>query len=111
VLYVDAEAWIVMASDIYDRRGELWKVWLEFFSFRKQGLPASKVVYEDEMGFSSAVMVDIQSQHATVIMIPGPASPDPDTWYFNRGPQSPSPYALGNVEEVFTVPHLISAGH
>ncbi|MFI5396522.1 MAG: DUF1329 domain-containing protein [Candidatus Binatia bacterium] len=111
VLYIDAEAWIVMASDIYDHRGELWKVWLEFFSFRKQALPASKVVYEDEMGFTSAVMVDTQSQHATVIMIPGPASPDPDAWYFNRGPQSPSPYAPGNVEEVFTVPHLISAGH
>jgi hypothetical protein len=111
VLYLDAEAYIVLNSDIYDKRGELWKVWMEFFSFRKQGDPASKVVYEDEMGFTSAVMIDTQMNHATVIMIPGPASPDPDTWYFNKGPNAPSPYASGNVEDVFTVPHLIQAGH
>ncbi len=112
VLYIDAEAWVVLASDIYDRRGELWKVWLEFFSFRRQASPASKIAYEDEMGFTSAVMIDIQSQHATVIMIPGPAAvANAETWYFNRGPDAPSPYAPGNVEDVFTVPHLISAGH
>ena len=56
-------------------------------------------------------MIDVQSQHATVMMIPGPASPDPDTWYFNKGSSAPSPYASGNTEDVFTVPHLISAGH
>ncbi len=111
VLYIDTEAWIVMNSDIYDKRGELWKVWIEYFSFRKQGDPASKVVYDDEMGFTSAVMIDTQMNHATIIMIPGPASPDPDTWYFNKGQNSPSPYAPGNLENVFTVPHLMEAGH
>ncbi len=111
VLYIDAEAWVVMSSDIYDKRGELWKVWMEFFSYRKQGDPSSKVVYDDEMGFTSAVMIDTQMNHATVIMIPGPASPDPDTWYFNKGASAPSPYASGNTEDVFTVSHLIQAGH
>jgi hypothetical protein len=111
VLYIDAEAWIVLNSDIYDKRGELWKVWMEFFSYRKQAHPGSKIIYDDEMGFTSAVMVDIQMNHATIIMIPGPASPDPETWYFNKGPAAPSPYARGNVEEVFTVAHLTAAGH
>ena len=111
VLYIDTEAWIVLASDIYDKRGELWKVWIEYFSFRKQSTPESKVVYDDEMGFTSAVMVDIQGNHATLIMIPGPASPDPETWYFNKGAQSPSPYASGNTEDVFTVSHLVGSGH
>jgi hypothetical protein len=63
------------------------------------------------MGFTSAVMIDTQMDHATIIMIPGPASPDQETWYFNKGPNAVSPYASGNVEEVFTVPHLMSAGH
>jgi len=111
VLYVDAEAWIVLASDIYDKRGELWKVWMEFFTYRKQATPESKIVYDDEMGFTSALMIDTQLNHATIIMIPGPASPDQETWYFNKGPNAVSPYASGNVEEVFTVPHLMSAGH
>ena len=111
VIYLDAEAWIVLASDIYDKRGELWKVWMEFFSYRKQATPESKIVYDDEMGFTSALMIDTQMNHATIIMIPGPASPDQETWYFNKGPNAVSPYASGNVEEVFTVPHLMSAGH
>jgi len=111
ILYIDTEAWITLYSDIYDKRGELWKVWMEFFSFRKQARPDSKVVYDDEMGFTSAVMIDTQSNHATLIMIPGPASSDPDAWYFNKGMNAPSPYAPGNSEEVFTVSHLISAGH
>jgi len=111
VLYIDAEAWVVLYSDIYDKRGELWKVWIEFFTFRHKARPESTVVYDDEMGFTSAIMVDTQAHHATVIMIPGPASPDPDTWYFNKGRDAVSPYAPGNVEEVFTVPHLIAVGH
>lgn len=110
VLYIDAEAWVVLASDIYDKRGELWKVWIEYFSFRKQA-PGSDLVYEDEMGFTSATMIDTQMNHATVIMIPGPASPDPNTWYFNQGPNARSPYAPGNLEEVFTISHLISVAH
>jgi hypothetical protein len=100
----------VLASDIYDKRGELWKVWIEYFSFRKQA-PGSDLVYEDEMGFTSATMIDTQMNHATVIMIPGPASPDPNTWYFNQGPNARSPYAPGNVEDVFTISHLISVAH
>jgi len=110
VLYIDTEAWVVMTSDIYDKRGELWKVWIEFFSYRKQA-PDSHVTYSDEMGFTSAVMIDTQGDHATLIMIPGPASPDTDTWYFNKGPNAVSPYAPGNNEDVFSVSHLITAGH
>jgi len=54
-------------------------------------------------------MIDTQMQHATLIMIP-PASPDQETWYFNKAPTR-CRLRLGNVENVFTVPHLISAGH
>jgi len=110
ILYIDTEAWVTLYSDIYDHRGELWKIWLEFFSFRNQA-PGSSIVYDDEMGFTSAAMIDIQMRHATVIMIPGPNSTDKDTWFFNKGPEARSPYASGNVEEVFSLPHLIEAGH
>ncbi|HVN83456.1 MAG TPA: DUF1329 domain-containing protein [Candidatus Binatia bacterium] len=112
ILYIDKEAWVVLYSDIYDKRGELWKIWVEFFSFRKQAFPGSQVVYDDEMGFTSAAMIDTQMDHATVIMIPGPASAaTAETWLFNKGAAAGSPYAPGNVEDVFTVPHLIEAGH
>ena len=68
-------------------------------------------MYDDEMGFTSAIMIDLQMNHATLIMIPGPASPDQETWYFNKGPAAVSPYASGNTEDIFTVPHLMASGH
>mgnify|MGYP000878748919 CR=1 FL=1 len=68
VIYVDKEAYVVLYSDIYDRAGELWKVWVNDYTFRKQ-TPAGKVVYEDEMGFGPALMmIDTQAQHATRLM-------------------------------------------
>jgi hypothetical protein len=111
ILYLDSEAWVVLYSDIYDKRGELWKVWLEFFSFRKQSHPGSKIVYQDEMGFTSAAMIDTQLNHATVIMIPGPATATGETWFFDKGADAASTYAPGNTEDVFSVAHLIEAGH
>jgi hypothetical protein len=109
ILYIDAEAWVVLMSDIYDKSGELWKEWIEFYWYQK-GAPGGTITYEDDTGFTSAVMIDMQLNHATVIMIPGPASPDPNTWYYNQGPKAASPYAPGNTEDVFTVSHLIAGG-
>jgi hypothetical protein len=111
ILYLDSEAWVVLYSDMYDKRGELWKVWMEFFSYRKRSHPASKIVYQDEMGFTSATMVDTQLDHATVIMIPGPTTANQETWFFNQGETATSTYAPGNTEDVFSVAHLIEAGH
>ena len=111
ILYLDSEAWVVLYSDIYDKRGELWKVWMEFFSFRKQSHPGSKITYQDEMGFTSATMIDTQLDHATVIMIPGPATATGETWFFDKGADAASTYAPGNTEDVFSVAHLIEAGH
>ena len=32
---IDDETWAVPYSDIYDRAGQLWKIWINEFSFRK----------------------------------------------------------------------------
>ncbi len=85
ILYIDAEAWVVLHSDIYDKRGELWKVWLEYFTFRKQSDPASKIVYDDEMGFTSAVMIDTQMQHATRHHDPRPGLAGPGNVVLQQG--------------------------
>src|SRR5581483_3750121 len=34
VIFVDQETWTIPFSDIYDRSGELWKIWINDFSFR-----------------------------------------------------------------------------
>jgi hypothetical protein len=35
VLFIDKEDWGIPFSDIYDRSGELWKIWINDISWRK----------------------------------------------------------------------------
>jgi hypothetical protein len=106
VLYIDKETFTVPYSDIYDRAGQLWKIWINDFSFRKQPFAGAKTsVYEDERAFvPSIVMVDMQLQHATRAALPSHRFPGEEGWYFDLGAKS------GTTEDFFTVAHLISSG-
>ena len=106
VLFIDKETWTVPFSDIYDRSGELWKIWINDFSFRKQVEGAGAISYADEMGFLPAiVMVDIQLEHATKASLPSPRFPGEQGWYFNQGEKA------GISDDWFTVAALVNAGH
>jgi hypothetical protein len=106
VIYVDKEAWAVPFSDMYDRRGELWKVWMNLFSMRKEPFAGAKLSkYEHEMGFlPSIIMVDMQLSHATRASLPSSKFPGEEGWFFNLGEKA------GNTEDQFTVSHLIESG-
>jgi len=106
VLYIDKEAWVVPFTDIYDRSGELWKIWINDFSFRTSVPGAGAITYPDEMGFvPSIVMVDMQLEHATRASLPSPRFPGEQGWYFNQGEKS------GITDDWFTVAALVGAGH
>lgn len=106
VIYIDKEAWIIPFTDIYDRSGELWKIWINDFSFRKQAPVGGAITYPDEMGFVPAiVMVDIQLEHATKASLPSPRFPGEQGWYFNQGEKA------GVTDDWFTVAALVAAGH
>ncbi len=106
VLFVDKEAWVIPYSDIYDRSGELWKFWINDFSFRKSVPGANAIVYPDEMGFIPAiVMVDEQLEHATKASLPSPRFPGEQGWYFDQGEK------VGDTPDWFTVAAMVSAGH
>src|SRR5262245_7301128 len=105
ILYIDKEAWIMPFTDIYDRSGELWKIWINNFSFRKHAEGANVIDYPDEMGFLPAiVMVDIQLEHATKASLPSPRFPGEQGWYFNQGEKA------GVTDDWFTVAALVAAG-
>jgi hypothetical protein len=106
VLFIDDEMWAVPYSDIYDRAGQLWKIWVNQFSMRKQPFPGAKLSnYEDEMPYlPSIVMVDMQLQHATKAALPSHKFPGEEGWYFNLGEKS------GTTEDFFTIAHLIESG-
>jgi hypothetical protein len=107
VIFIDKESMLVPFSDIYDRSGELWKIWINDWSMRKQApVGANAITYPDEVGFQPAiVMVDLQLEHATKAALPSLRFPGEQGWYFNQGEKS------GITDDWFTVAALVSAGH
>lgn len=107
LIFIDKEAWVVPFSDIFDRSGELWKVWLNAWSFKKKPFANAKdSVYEDDMAFDPAiVMVDVQLEHATRAALPSQKIEGSEGWYFNMGEKS------GVTEDWFKIAHLIESGH
>jgi hypothetical protein len=106
VLFIDKEGWVMPFTDIYDRSGELWKIWINDYSFRTSVPGSGAIVYPDEMGFIPAiVMVDMQLEHATRASLPSPRFPGEQGWYFNQGEKA------GVTDDWFTVAALVAAGH
>lgn len=111
VIYIDKEGYVVVYSDIYDRRGEIWKLWIDNHQFRKQARSGSEAYDEERNFYAGFTMIDTQLGHATYTPHPGPEVPDHDGWYFNAGANSKTRYnQQGSVDEVFTIQALISGG-
>jgi hypothetical protein len=105
VIFVDKEGWIIPFTDIYDRSGELWKIWINDFSMRKSVPGNNAITYEDEQTFLPAiVMVDMQLEHATKASLPSPRFPGEQGWYFNQGEKA------GVTDDWFTVAAMVAAG-
>lgn len=106
LLFIDKDTYLVAYSDISDHDGQLWKVWINEWSFRKQAFPGAHDTYDTPFPFGpSIVMADVQAQHATKAALPSLAYPGEEGWYFNKGA------GVGDTEDIFTVAHLIEAGH
>jgi len=106
LLFIDKNTYLVAFSDISDRDGQLWKVWINDWSFRRKAFPSAHYSYDTPFPFlPSIVMVDVQLDHATKAALPSLAYPGEEGWYFNQGA------AVGDVEEFFTIAALIESGH
>jgi hypothetical protein len=106
VLYVDKDIYAVPYADMYDRAGELWKIWVNNFAFRKEAFPGAKIKYEEDTPFpAGAVMIDIQLEHATKASLPSHRFPGEAGWYWHQGAKE------GTTEDQFTIAELIGSGH
>jgi len=107
VLFIDKETWGIPYTDIYDRSGELWKIWINDVGFRKKAFDGAGVIeYEDELPFAPAiVMVDMQLEHATKASLPSPRFPGEQGWYYHQSDKA------GVTDDWFTVAALVNAGH
>ena len=106
VLYVDKEIYAITYSDMYDRGGQLWKIWVNNFGFRKEAFPGAPIKYDEETPFpAAALMVDIQLEHATKASLPSHRFPGEAGWYWHQGAKE------GTTEDQFTIAELIGSGH
>jgi len=69
VFYVDAQTFTLPQTLIYDRKGELWKIWTIGIAHPDHHLPINKGTGVPL--FDSFSMVDVQSSHCTVGLIKG----------------------------------------
>ena len=105
LLFIDKETYYIPYTDIFDRSGQLWKVWVNQWSFKRRATPSGDE-FPDEMPFQPSItMVDMQLNHATRASLPSVKYPGEQGWYFNQGAKS------GTTEGFFTVAALIESGH
>ena len=69
VFYIDAQTFTMPQTLIYDRKGELWKIWTIGLSHPDSHLPMNRGTGVPL--FDSFSMVDVQSKHCTVGLIRG----------------------------------------
>jgi hypothetical protein len=106
VLYIDKETFECPYSDMYDRAGELWKIWINNFAHRTEAYPGSSLKYAEKTLFvPSIVMIDMQLEHATKASLPSHRFPGEPGWYWSQGDKA------GTTEDKFTIAELISSGH
>jgi hypothetical protein len=107
VLFISTDTFGIPYSDMYDKAGELWKIWINDAKFdTKPFAAATTAVYPYGVVFApGVVMVDIQLRHATRIALPSHRFAGEEGWYYNFGE------AMGTTEHEFTVAELIASGH
>lgn len=82
VLFVDRESSAVVHSDVYDRGGNLWKVWVGAIRFPRPGDGRKFPLYP------AMIMVDVRASHATRVALPAPrraVAGDRPEWRVNEG--------------------------
>ncbi|MGH7823541.1 MAG: DUF1329 domain-containing protein [Candidatus Binatia bacterium] len=110
VIFLDKESYIVTYSDIYDTRGELWKVWIDHYVMSKQLKPGAPQYDEERAFYTGFVMIDMQLNHATFSPHPGKETAS-DGWFFNAGAQSATAGTPeGSVPDAFTIAKLVARG-
>ncbi len=102
-LWVDQEVYNVTTSEIFDKSGELWKVWQNVFWCAHSVRDGRE--YPDQRLFTPAIaMIDFQLSHSSRITPPGPANPLVYDWMFESGERSL------NLPEYYTISSVIAEG-
>ncbi len=104
-LWIDKEVYNVTTSEMFDKAGELWKVWQNVFWCAESLRPGRS--YPDKRLFTPAVaMIDFQLNHSSRITPPeSSVNPMLHDWMFDTGEES------DNLPEYYTVVSIVAAGN
>lgn len=105
VIYLDQDSYRIPYSDIYDKGGQLWKVWINSFLYAHEPIPNSAYKWDYEVAFEPSIsMIDMQLQHATYCALPSHRFQGEQGWYVNLGEKE------GTTENYFDLSAIIAAG-
>ena len=89
ILYVDKETFVIPHSEIYSPDGQLWKMQINFLSFRPRTAPPGGTAETDEFPhYAGILMVDAQTSHATTVELASADAAANSGWYYNWGESS-----------------------
>jgi hypothetical protein len=104
VVYIDSEAWAVLAHDAYDRKGELYKSFANWLAYRDRPVANARIaIYPFKRLFEVAeTTTDVQSGLAETCFLPSPDTQEKETWYINMGVAD---------KHMFTLQAVVDAAH
>ncbi len=104
VLYLDQETYEIPYAEMYDRTGELWKVWLATYRVGSRPFPlVSHGAKWQSLYVSGATMFDTQLSRATRCRLPGEEQVPGNGWHINE--------ARGFVPTPCPDPHAVDPGY
>jgi hypothetical protein len=105
IIYLDQEIHRIPYTEMYDRAGELWKMWVNNYRFAPETIPGASQHFDWDVAFRPSItMVDLQLEHATSCAMPSPEFPGEQGWYINAGESE------GTNENFFDLSALLSSG-
>jgi hypothetical protein len=87
VVYIDAEADVVLSHDMYDRQGELMVNFTNWLTYRDRPVPDAKVaIYPFKRLFQvNGTSTNVQNGMSSFCDLPTPGAPERECWYINMG--------------------------
>jgi hypothetical protein len=87
IVYIDAEADVVLSHDMYDRQGELMVNFTNWLTYRDRPVPDAKIaIYPFKRLFQvNGTSTNVQTGLSSFCDLPTPGAPEHECWYINMG--------------------------
>ena len=101
IVYIDAEADVVLSHDKYDRRAELMVNFTNWLTYRDRPVPDAKVaIYPFKRRFRvNGTSTNVQTGLSSFCDLPTPNAPERECWYINICSVTRADFATGAMVE------------